>query len=343
MRSIQALVCGLVLAGAMPAAAQTPLFSEDSEVQLVIEAPLNTLIREARRSTDPHPGTLTITETGTTFPIELSARGLSRRTRGFCNTPPLRMNVEGEGRRGTLMQGQNRLKIVTLCQQEEDVILEYVVYRLYNVLTTHSYRARPARITYRDNEGRRREVTQFNFLVEDGDDVARRNNLVEIDVMAGETRATQLNPTAAAQYALFQFMISNLDWDMITARPGEECCHNSRLQATSETGRANLIPVPYDFDHSGFVDAPYATPPEGIQVNNVRQRLYRGFCIHNEHIPAAIDTFRTRRQAFAQVIAGETRLSEGARRTAQRYIDGFYEIVDDPDRVDRQIIRRCRQ
>jgi hypothetical protein len=342
MRAVQVLVGCLALAWAAPAMAQTRLFSEDSEVQLVIEAPLNSLVREARRNTDPHPGTLTITETGSTFPIELSARGLSRRTRGLCNFPPLRMDIDGE-RRGTILQGQNRLKIVTQCQQEEDVILEYLAYRLYNEITPYSYRVRPARITYRDNEGRRREATQFNFLIEDIDDLARRNDRSKIEVMAGETRATQLNAAAAARYALFQFMISNLDWDMVTARPGEECCHNGRLIAASETARNDLIPTPYDFDFSGFVNAPYAAPPEGIDVANVRERLYRGFCIHNDQLPATIELFRSRRAAINAVIANETRLSDRARRAATSYIDGFYEIIEDPARVERQITRRCRQ
>jgi len=343
MRFVQALVCGLALAWAVPATAQTPLFSDDSEIQLLIEAPLNTIVREARRSTDPHPGTVTITESATSFPMELSARGLSRRTRDFCTFPPLRLDIEGDGRRGTLWQGQNRLKIVTQCRYEEDIVLEYMTYRLYNELTPYSYRVRPARITYRDSDGRRREATQFNFLVEDVDDVAERNNRVQLELTYNEARATQLNPAAAARLALFQFMISNLDFDMVTARPDAECCHNIRLLGASETARTDLIPAPYDFDHSGLVDAPYATPPEGIDARNVRQRIYRGYCIHNDQLPAAIELFQQRRAALSQIIASETRLSENARRTARTYIDGFYEIISDPERLDRQIIRRCRQ
>jgi len=40
--------------------------------------------------------------------------------------------------------------------------------------------------------------------------------------------------------------------------------------------------MPYDFDMSGVVDAPYALVSaidnEKLPVNSVRQRYYRGFC-----------------------------------------------------------------
>ena len=343
MKSLHAiwLSLGLACAAAAPAAAQTPLFSENAEVELLIEAPIGTITRNARRNTDPHPGTITAVESGVVFPIELSARGLSRRTRGWCRFPPLRLDIEGDGRRGTLFQGQNRLKIVTRCNSDDLVALEMLAYRLYNEITPYSYRVRPAQITYRDSD-RGRDDTQFNFLIEDVDDVARRNDRVEIDVMAGEIRAAQLDPAAAARYALFQFMIGNLDWDMVTARPGEECCHNSRLLAASETARNALIPAPYDFDFSGLVNAPYAGPPPQVPINDIRTRYYRGYCMHNDQLPAAIAHFQARRGALNAAIATAPRLSDRARRSAQRYVDGFFELIADAGDVERQIIRRCR-
>ncbi len=336
-----------VAAAPFAASAQTPLFTDHSEIQLIIEAPIQTIVREARRSTDEHPGALTLVGSGEPhrFEIELSARGLSRRTRNYCTFPPLRLNF-GDGVRGTLFQGQNRIKLVTRCRStgsyEALPVLEYLTYRLYNELTPFSYRVRPANVTYRDSGGRRSEETQFNFLIEDVDDLARRNGRVELDVMAGEIQSSQLNPQAATLYGLFQFMIGNLDWDMVTARAGEECCHNSRLLAASQAARADLIPAPYDFDFAGFVDAPYAVPPESIPIRNVRMRYYRGYCRFNDHLPAAMETFRARRSAIEAVIAGETRLSQSRRDAALRYIGSFFDVIDDPDEVDRQIIRRCR-
>lgn len=329
-----------------PATAQTPLFSSDSELPIVVEGPIGEIVRRAARNTDPAPAVLTIDNQR--FDMELSPRGFSRRTRGICQFPPLRIDLSGPGssRRDTIMQGQNRLKLVTRCRSsanyEQLIVLEYLTYRLYNEITPLSFRVRPVRATYRDTGGRREHV-QFNFLIEDDDDLARRNQRVVIEVQSGEVPSSQLDPQQAAIVSLFQFMIGNLDWDMTQGPPGDECCHNGKLLAASATSRQSVIPVPYDFDYSGFVNAPYAVPPESIPVRNVRQRHYRGLCRFNEQAPAAAEHFRARRDSLFAVIAAETRLSESRRNTARQYIEGFFEIIDDPQRFQRQIIDDCRR
>jgi len=350
---IVSLCLGLAaLAGATlasPAAAQTRLFSDNSEIEAVIEAPMTALIRAARRSTDPHPAVFILNGAPTPhrFEIQLEPRGLTRRVSGICTFPPLRLDFDGDAVSGTPMRGQNRLKLVTRCRNgasyEQLVVLEYLAYRLYNEITPFSFRVRPARITYRDNAARRREDTQFNFLIEDTDDLARRNGQrVEMEVLPEAVVAAHLDATAAARYALFQLMIGNLDWDMVAGPPGEECCHNSKLVASSANATSAIVPVPYDFDFSGFVGAPYATAPASLPVRDVRTRYYRGYCRHNDEVRAAADHFRARRSALYALIDGETRLSESRRQSARRYIEGFFRILDDPDAFNRQIIERCR-
>jgi len=333
---------------ATPAAAQTPLFSDNSEIQLVVEAPLTTLLRQAARNPQPHAGTLTLMGDGEPrqFQILLSARGVSRRTLGICAFPPLRLDLEGGGTRGTLMQGQDKIKVVTLCRAgssyEQMNALEGLAYRFYNAITDYSYRVRPARITYRDSEGRRREDTQRNWLVEDIDDVARRSGRrVALDITNGQLNYGQFNARAAAELALFQYMIGNLDWDMQQVASGRDCCHNVRHIGASANATGDIIPVPYDFDSSGLVDAPYAVPPEQLGLRNVRQRYYRGMCRFNAQLPAVIQTFQARRDAINALIASAG-LSESRRASTQRYIDDFYEIIADPGRVQSQLIDRCR-
>src|SRR5688572_9823726 len=134
------------LGAVVSASAQTRLFRDPTELQDVIEAPLNTLVRTAARNTDPHPAAFTVTADGAPqrFDIQLSARGISRRTGGICTSPPLRLDFDGDAVRGTLMQGQNRLKLVTRCRNganyEQLIVLEYTAYRLYNEITPLSFR-----------------------------------------------------------------------------------------------------------------------------------------------------------------------------------------------------------
>lgn len=328
--------------GALPAAAQTALFGEHTELEMVVEGPVQTVVRRAARNVDPVPVTVTVTGQPQTWAAQLEPRGISRRTGGICNFPPLRLDF-GDDVRGTLFRGQNRIKVVTRCRggaaYEQLTVLEYTAYRLYNEITPLSYRVRPARITYRD----RSDQTQFNFMIEDVDDLARRNDrLVALDVGAGELNSAMLQPRATTLYSLFQFMIGNLDWDMVAARAGEDCCHNSRLLAANAGARQGLIPTPYDFDYSGFVNAPYALAPESVPVRTVRQRYWRGYCRFNDELPAAIAHFQSRREAILAVIDGETRLTDARRQSARAFIEEFFEIIGNPAQVERQIVGRCR-
>lgn len=345
MRNWAAAALGLAISFlAQPALGQTPLFADDSELPVVIEGPIGDLVRRAARNTDPIPAALSLADRN--HDIELSPRGFSRRTLGICQFPPLRINLTAE-RQGTILQGQNKLKLVTRCRSgaayEQSLVLEYTAYRLFNEITPMSFRVRPARVTYRDTSNRNRETVQFNFLIEDVDDLARRNNQTALDVQSREVASSQLDPEQAAIVGLFQFMIGNLDWDMVEGPPGEECCHNGKLLAASDTAHVNVIPVPYDFDYSGFVSAPYATPPQSVPVQNVRQRYYRGLCRYNDQARVAAALFRERRGRLFAVINSESRLSNARRNTARRYIEDFFDILDEPQRFERQVIDNCRR
>lgn len=345
---VRALGFGLVLLLATAfsgerAAAQAPLFSDNSELAITIDGPINTIVRSAMRSTEAHPATLSVGDRH--YNIELSARGLTRRTGGYCTFPPLRINFENNTLRGGLFEGQNHLKLVTRCRNGGDdlVVLEYLIYRIYNELTPQGFLVRPVRVTYHDSEGNRREEVQFGFLIEDVDDLAHRTHLTALDVQNGAVPSANLNPQAAVRVALFQYMISNLDWDMVSGHAGEDCCHNGKLLATNAAARTDVVPVPYDFDYSGFVNAPYAVPPAQLTaVHNVVTRYYRGYCRNNDQLPAVIEEFRSHRAAIAALIAGEERLPEGRRRTAQNFIDAFYATLDDPRRVQSQLVEHCR-
>jgi hypothetical protein len=126
--------------------------------------------------------------------------------------------------------------------------------------------------------------------------------------------------------AVFEYMISNYDWSMRAAPKGEECCHNGRLLAGGANGL--LTPVPYDFDYSGLVDASYAVPPEGIPVSNVRQRNYRGYCVHLAHARAAAAQISPRRAEFVGLFATIPGLDQRNQGRAASYIQAFFNDVD---------------
>jgi hypothetical protein len=331
----------VALAFATPSLAQVPkpLFAADDKLQLTIRGPLGVLLRT--RSSDPLPGTLT--HGGETLPINLSVRGITRRTTETCDFPPLRVEFTRPPPPTSPFAGQRRLKLVTHCRREtgfqQYVLLEYAAYRMFNVLTPASFRVRLADIDYQGDEGKP-FISRIGFFIEDTDDVARRNGLKEIQAPA-RIPVTALSPAHAARYALFQEMISNHDWSMRAGPAGDDCCHNAKLIGGSGLATGAVIPVPYDFDFSGLVNPPYATPPDQLNISSVRQRMFRGYCMHNPHVMAAAAQMRSARAQLLAALAATPGLDPGRRQKAEAFLQPFFaEIATDAD-VSSKLLKRC--
>ncbi|MFL6829644.1 MAG: hypothetical protein ACJ8D5_03370 [Sphingomicrobium sp.] len=332
----------LMLAAAAPAAAQSPpkpLFVADVPIHLTITAPLGGLIRN-RSASGAVPGTL-VDSGGASLPIALSLRGITRRTKEVCEFPPLRVDFTAPPPAASAFAGQRRLKLVTHCRNspgfQQYVLLEYAAYRMYNLLTPRSFRARLANIDYRDSDGRP-IASRVGFFIEDLDDVARRNGTREAH---GPDRipVSFLSAPDAARYTLFQHMIGNHDWSMRAGPAGEDCCHNAKLIGTLAPGAT--IPVPYDFDFSGMVDAPYATPPDVLHINNVRQRVFRGYCMHNPQTAAVAAEMRARRSAILGVLGEVPGLDERSRAKAASYLEGFFAEIGTDESLASRTLKRC--
>jgi len=346
-------LCVLAWMAAPPAAAKPQLFSDDAPpLNIVITAPFPALVRAAPTSTNPYPATLSVSDgagPAQTFAIQLSARGHSRRTTAYCAFPPLWLKFDKAAVKGTLFHGQHKLKLTTYCRGAPDyqphIVLEYLAYRFYNLMTPMSFRARAAEVTYKNADGRGDAVTRFGFLIEDIDDVAARNDRDRLRAMTHQVKATQLDAHATARAALFEYMIGNLDWEFLASSPGEECCHNVRLIAARGAAPATataVVPVPYDYDSTGLVDPPYAGPPEGFPIDRLTDRFYRGYCVSSGEIASVAEEFRAHRAQMMALIDNEPKLGQAFRTKTDRFMDGFFAVLDDPARLGREVVRHCR-
>ena len=331
----------LTLATAGPAAAQKPhpLFAASEPIHLTIKGPVGKLPRTGDVTA---PGSLTVQGPAPeTLAIELSTRGITRRRADICSFPPLRVEFVEKPPATSLFKGQKRLKLVTHCQSRENfqqyVLLEYSAYRMYNLLTPLSFDVRLATIDYVDNAGRP-VTTRVGFFIEDVDDVAKRNDLKHLETQ-DRLAIAALNPHDAERFAIFQYMIGNLDWAMTAGPPGDECCHNSRPLG-AEGAKANLTPTPYDFDFSGMVDAPYATPPANIKVANVRIRKFRGYCRYNEQASGVAAEFIAHKAAILGVLDQTPQLDEGRRKKAGAYLASFFDQIGNPQELAK-LLKGC--
>jgi len=316
----------------------TPLFDSDTPIRITIQGPVGVIARGAEDSTAPRDATLALA--GTSYSIRLSARGITRRLQQTCSFPPLRVEFVQPPAATSLFAGQRRLKLVTHCRSSEGfqqhLLLEYSAYRIFNLITPLSYRARLATVDYAEPSGKV-STSRWGFFLEDLDDAAKRNGTTEARV-GDRILTAQLDPAQAGRIALFEYMIGNLDWSMRAAPQGEACCHNSKL---INGGAGKLVPLPYDFDYSGLVDAPYAIPPDGFSINSVRSRVYQGYCRFNNEVLAAAAEFRARRPAIEAMFSQIPGMSAGTRTKALSYLGGFFDQIATDETVRGKILKKC--
>ena len=333
-------VLGLTSALTAAAAAEPakPLFADDQPIQVTIKGSIGRLVSSEDRSRSVPA---LVSTGGESLPAQLSPRGITRLRKDTCDFPPIRVDFTGAPPATSLFAGQNRLKLVTHCRSnpsfQQYVLLEYATYRLYNLLSPLSFRARLAQVDYVEDNGRP-STSRIGFFIEDLGDVARRNGMREAQVGA-RIPVANLNPADAARYAVFQYIISNLDWAMQAGPAGDTCCHNSRL--ISASAAPPWATVPYDFDYSGLVDAPYAAPPEGIKVSSVKVRRYRGFCRHNAEALKAAADIRAQEPAMLAVFAQIPQLNEGTRRKAAAFLQRSFADIASDEAVTKNLLSTC--
>jgi hypothetical protein len=336
-----ALAALFALALAAPASAKgdDPLFAAPDPIQITIKAPLSYLTHN-RNAQTPIGGVL-VDPAGQSLPINLQLRGITRRTADICDFPPLRVDFTMPPPATSVFAGQKKLKLVTHCRNsasfQQYVLLEYAAYRLYNVLTPRSFRVRLATITYQGDDGR--TITQrAGFFIEDLKDVAKRNGTTETHAPP-RIDISELSPADAARYAMFQHMIANHDWSMRAGPAGDECCHNAKL--IGRRGSGTVITIPYDFDYSGFVNAPYATPPDALKINDVKQRFYRGYCAHNSYALAAAQQIRAAEPQLFATLAQIPGLDPKTQQRAANYLGGFFADIATDATTGGKILNRC--
>lgn len=320
------------------------LFADDQPIRVTLRGPFTAIVATPQNARTARPGTLElVTPAAEKHAILLSPRGFSRRNTDACKFPPLRVEFTTKPAKTSFFEGQHRLKLTTFCRMQTShqtvVLMEYAAYRLFNVMSPISLRARLGSFDYVETTGRP-YASRVGFFVEDSDDTASRNRLKEVRLTT-RILPSQLDPAAAARAAVFEYMIGNLDWSMRAAQAGDVCCHNFKLLAGTASAQSALIAVPYDFDYSGFVNAPYALPPDRIPVSSVRERRYRGYCIHNAAALTAAAEFRSKRPELLGVLATIPQLGEGRRKNGAAYLEAFFRDIATDEDVSKRLLKTC--
>jgi len=341
-----ALACPAVGLGVVSGHAQSPdldeppLFRTHEALAVTLTADISALLDDRRESPD-RPATLTVTDAeGVRHEIgaEVRTRGQFRLDPANCTFPPLRIDVDRSDAEGTVFEDQDDLKVVASCRPgwasyEQLVRAEYLAYRMYQAVSDHAFGVRLLELTLVDDSGENPTETREAFLIEEDDVLAERLEAAVFDLEEGKNLPPgAFEPVAATTNAVFQYMIGNTDWSDVAG-------HN--VEILDRGGIA--IVVPYDFDFSGLVDAPYSTPAPDLGLTDVRERRYRGWCANPFTTRTVLDRFRAAETEILGLWQSDPVLEDDTRRRGAGYLEAFFDAIETDERAQRRFLRDCRR
>ena len=266
-------------------------------------------------------------------PVKVRTRGIWRLK--HCEFPPIRLNFAGKDTTGTIFEGLDKPKMVNYCrdndQYEQYMLQEAQLYRIYQLLTPVSHRVRVVKFAYIDSASGKSEAVRYGMIVEDPDQLA--NRLMSKIVKTKGAGPADFEPKELALAYMFLYFIGNLDFSF-------NGLHNTELLGTTD-GR--ILPVVYDFDYAGAVNASYAVPPPNYNVSNVRTRKFLGPCEIAPEFPGAVNQFIEKKEAIRALYSDEVGklLRPNIARETLEYFDDFYDSVKSQADAQRNIFRYC--
>jgi hypothetical protein len=302
------------------------LFDSDEPLEITLEFDQKHFLEKIAK-TETFDGTLKmrLSETDSMDrKITLKYRGESRYVR--CGYPPLEINFKKPVYLDSDSGRVKKIKLVHQCQRgslhEEYIKREYLVYKLFNVLTDTSFRVRLLKINYIDSKQVKKPVTSFGFFIEPKSLLAQRTNNLVLKSMNLTQR--EMIPGALDRVAIFNYMVSNWDWSV----PGQ---HNvDILKSLSFSGSGLGIPVPFDFDLTGVVNADYAIPPPEMGIESNRIRVFSGICRSREVYHKELMMFLDKKDEFYSVINNYPYLSNASKKDIINFLDQFFDQLEKP-------------
>ena len=311
------------------------LFDTDDVLNIKLSGNVKALLNDRGETVQNHALVLTYKGadgTDVTVPTAVRTRGHFRKSSETCNYPPLLLQFsKTEPVLATLFGKHSKLKLVMPCQGDQYVVREWMVYRLYNLVTPKSLKARLVSVQLEDVKKKGTATPFYGILLEEEKDMARRNNATVVN--AKLVRPEHTEKQAFLTMAVFQYLIGNTDWSV-------QYQQNIKLITTDPASVPST--VAYDFDHAGIVNAPYARPAPELLMNSVQERRFRGYCIADmEEYAEVVTLYNNLKEEIYRLYATCPLLDEKYVRSTLKYFDAFYATINDPKQMQKQFGYPC--
>jgi hypothetical protein len=264
------------------------------------------------------------------LPMEIEVRGHYRRDPLICNFPPVKLDFDKDMTLPAPFMGQNKIKLVTHCAEDQYIFREYYLYLVYQMLTARSFRVRLARVTYQDINDARPIETRYAFLIESEEEMSARLGGQPFDEDIPIT-AADVDQEQLAMVHLFNYMVANKDFNV-------QVRQNLKIV---DPKRGTPWVIPYDFDWSGMVNAPYTkASTNGNPVYEDRQR-FQPLCLSVEQYEALIARFQDIKKDVFDLYANSPYLTDEVIAESLGYYKQFYRNIKQGNIIDKVFREGC--
>jgi hypothetical protein len=327
----------LLSIGLASSATASPLFDVHDVLEVTLSGPLTTLLSHKK---DRDEYAFEITVEGEKLDVAVRVRGNSRVE--VCGFPPLRLNFAAKETTNSIFVAQDKLKLVTHCRSgntraENSLLNEYLVYRIFNLVSAKSYRVRLLRIRYEDTLGKQKHLQRpyYGFLIESDVALAERlgGQVAELDGVV----YSRLDQDQIALLNVFYYLIGNRDWSLVTAESADTCCHNLDLVDVE----GSLVAIPYDFDLSGLVNALYPGPKRR-NLNRYVGRKYNGYCKSPiDTVAVALRQLKSRQADIVSLAEKHPATSSDYAKERLEFLQEFFEEAESEQALLDRFAKDC--
>ena len=265
--------------------------------------------------------------------VRLRARGNFRRAE--CYFPPIKMKIKKDQYKETIFDGNKTMKLVLPClienENNDNVLQEFIAYKIYEKISPFHFKTRRVNIEFTEPKGKKTKTFQLKgFLIEDDKRVAKRH---EGKVMERFIHPMAMQHLTSVQNAFFQFLLGNTDFSVAYQ-------HNGKLLYVDK----EIIPLPYDFDMTGWVNPSYATVNTTLGINSVKDRKYRGFKREQQYFDEVRDQFLNKKDMLMEMVASfESEFSDPKEfQNMVEFMGSFYEVLEDNSKFEKAIVAEAR-
>ena len=265
--------------------------------------------------------------------VLIRARGNFRRK--HCYFTPVKIKIKKNNALNTIFEDNRTLKLVLPCKNDrdknDDILKEFIAYKIYEIISPFYFKTRRLEVDYTNQKTKNGKTYNLEgFLIEDDDKVAKRFD--------GKIVERKISPLAmdnfiSVKLSFFNFLIGNTDFSSAHQ-------HNGKLLFYEK----KIIPIPYDFDLTGWVKPKY-----GIGITNrlgysFETRNYIGFKRENRIYSKVRNHYLTlKEKIFTTVELYESEFEyKKSYNLMMNYLREFYEILENDKLYNNLILSEAK-